>query len=201
MKERADAKEVMVKITDIYKAELARIKDYWKESAEKNVIENGRERIIAAEPPEKRLDTVREMKQEAYAKVQAAKNAWLDAEHEFFALHGEQITPDMGLLNDVVNPTVEQLQELAERYFHKNAVMEQAIINFAEKNKEKYRIVFAMPRTQTTAERLDVIEVFDKSMMKPRFEDSANRPESNIGAFDFMNCYKAILNQWLLKIV
>lgn len=199
MKVRADAKKLMSDIAEVYRKSLEEIREYWEESEEKRIVSNGRERIIAAEPPEERLERVGELKSKAYDKILELKGKWNAEEDLYFSLNGVDVTDDYKLLNEIINPSLEQLKNLAEKYFGKNWTMEQAILNFAN-GKDKYKAVLEMPHLQSKKERWEVIQFYDEKILKPRFEDSANRVNS-AGAFSYENCYIALRDKWLEKIV
>ena len=196
---RPDAKKLMNDIAEVYKKSVEQVAEYWKESGEKKTIENGRERILAAEPAEKRSDTIHTFQMNTIAEVDGLKEKWLADEKAFFALRGEDITDDMKLLNDVVNPTVDQLRDLAVKYFEKNAVMEQSILNFAKTHGEKYSIIFKMPHTQTTADRESIIDVFDVKMLRSAYLNTTSKPDED-NAFSYNNAYLPILNKAYEKI-
>lgn len=174
MKERADLKRLMLDISDVYLKSLKEIADYWEESKEKKTITNGRERIIAAEPEEKRIDTIHEMENVAFSKIQKLKADWEESENEYFTLAGENVTDDVKLLNEVFNPSLEQLKALAEKYFGKNWTMEQAIRNFAD-GKKKYASILDMPHTQSKEERLHILELYDSKQLRNMYKDTAER--------------------------
>ena len=199
MRTRADAKKLMSDIAEVYRKSLEEISAYWKESDEKRIFESGRERVIAAEPPEKRLDEVRELKSKAYGKILALKGKWQAEEDLYFALNGADVTDDFKLLNDVISPSVEQLKSLAEKYFGKNWTMEQAIVNFAN-GKDKYKSVMELPRVQPKEERWEIIQFYDEKMMKPMYENSANRINQPLKSYDYQNAYTLIRDKWLQKI-
>jgi hypothetical protein len=200
MKTRADAKKLMLDIADVYSKSLEEIEAYWKQAQERKIIENGRERFLAAEPPEKIADTIRELKGKAYGKIAELKADWEAKEDAFFSPDGTAITDDMKLLNDVFNPSFEQLKTLADRYFNKNAVMEQAIVNFAT-DKDKYKAILALPRTQTKGERKEIIEFYDTKVMKPRYSETADVGGVAVTMYDYQNCRKILVDRWLEKIV
>lgn len=197
---RANCKKLMEDIADVYLKSLGAIRKYWEESDERKVYVEGEERIIAAYPMDKRLLTVKKMKDETMAKVEAMISDWERQEVEFFTPHGEDMTDDAKLLSDLFNPSVEQLRVLAERYFNRNATMEQAILNFAE-GKDKYEAIRKMPHTQPTATRRDILENFNRIGLKPRFSDSAMNGGALNSAYSYENCYKIILSQWQGQIV
>ena len=196
MKIRADFKKLMVDISDVYLKSLKEIADYWKESEEKHIFSNGRERIIAAEPQEKRLDTIHEMENKAFEKISSLKAKWEDEENSFFTLAGENVTDDVKLLNDVFNPTLEQLKTLAEKYFNHNWTMEQAIINFAT-GKDKYNAILKLPRTQTKDERLHILDLYDSKQLRNRYKDTAERGGEAVKPYDFQNAYKIVFEKFV----
>lgn len=198
--ERADAKKLMRDIADVYSKSLDEIADYWKESEEKRIIQNGRERVIAAEPPEKRAEAVRNLKSKAYGKVAALIGDWTEKENVYFQLNGSDVTDDIKLLSDVFSPSIEQLQALANKYFGKNRTMEQAIVNFAN-GKDRYKAVLSIPRTQAKEDRADIIDFFDAKIMKPTYSDTADRGGIAAKPYDYQNARELLLNKWVEKIV
>lgn len=200
IKTRPDARKLMQEIADVYKNNLELVQKYWNDSKPKTVIENGIERELAAIPPEKIQDTIKDFQSKAFQKVESLIEKWNDEESEYFALHGEDLTPDKDLLNDVVNPSLEQLKELASRYFGKNNTMEQSIINFA-KGKDKYKAIMELPRTQTHAERKEIIDLYDKRILRPVYINSTQTPEKDYSAFYYTNCYIPIVDKWQSKVV
>ena len=200
MKTRADFRKLMQDISEIYLKSLKEIAKYWADSGEKKIFENGRERIIAAEPQEKRLDTVREFEDKAFAEIQTLKAEWEKSEDEFFNVSGTDATADKELLNDLFDPTKEQLITLAERYFNKNMVMEQMILNFAKERKQ-FSIILEMPHTQSKAERMDILELYDSKQLRNRYKDTAERGGKAEKMYDFQNCYERIFETYAAKIV
>lgn len=196
MKVRADFKKLMSDISEVYLKSLEEIADYWKDSEEKRIMENGRERILSAEPEEKRKDTVKELEHKAFAKIQALKDFWEKSEDEFFYPSGADFTADKELLSDVFNPSLEQLQLLAEKYFNKNMVMEQAILNYA-KNKEMYSGILLLPHTQSKEERLHILELYDSKQLRNMYKDTAERGGVAVKPYDFQNAYKLIFNKFV----
>lgn len=196
MKVRADFKKLMTDISEVYLKSLEEIAKYWKDSEEKRIMENGRERILSAEPEEKRKDTVKELEHKAFAKIQALKDSWEKSEDEFFYPSGADFTADKELLSDVFNPSLEQLQLLAEKYFNKNMVMEQAILNYA-KNKEKYSGILLLPHTQSKEERLNILELYDSKQLRGMYKDTAERGGVAVKPYDFQNWYKNIFDKFV----
>lgn len=196
MKERADLKRLMLDISDVYLKSLKEIADYWEESKEKKTITNGRERIIAAEPEEKRIDTIHEMENVAFSKIQKLKADWEESENEYFTLAGENVTDDVKLLNEVFNPSLEQLKALAEKYFGKNWTMEQAIRNFAD-GKKKYASILDMPHTQSKEERLHILELYDSKQLRNMYKDTAERGGLAVKPYDFQNAWEIIFNKFV----
>lgn len=196
MKVRADFKKLMSDISEVYLKSLKEIADYWKDSGEKRIMENGRERILSAEPEEKRKDTVKELEHKAFAKIQALKDSWEKSENEYFMIYGENITDDVKLLNEVFNPSLEQLQGLAQKYFGKNWTMEQAIRNFAD-GKKKYASILDMPHTQSKEERLHILELYDSKQLRNMYKDTAERGGIAQKPYDFQNAWEIIFNKFV----
>jgi len=195
MKTRADLKKLMLDISDVYLKSLKEIADYWEESKENKTITNGRERIIAAEPEEKRSDTIHEMENAAFSKIQKLKADWEKSEDEYFTLAGADITDDVKLLNEVFNPTLEQLKALAEKYFGKNWTMEQAIRNWVD-GKKKYASILDMPHTQSKEERLHILELYDSKQLRNMYKDTAERGGLAVKPYDFQNAWEIIFNKF-----
>lgn len=189
MKTRADFRKLLLDISDVYLKSLDEIAKYWKDSEEKKIFENGRERTIAAEPQEKRIDTIHEMENTAFSKIQKLKEDWEKSENEYFTFSSENITDDVKLLNEVFDPPLEQLKILAEKYFNKNWTMEYAIQKFAE-NKKKYASIFDMPHTQSKEERLHILELYDSKQLRNRYKDTAERGGTAQKLYDFQNVWK-----------
>lgn len=196
MKVRADLKKLMSDISDVYLKSLKEIADYWKDSEEKRIMENGRERILSAEPEEKRKDTVKELEHKAFVKIQALKDSWEKSENEYFMIYGENITDDVKLLSEVFNPSLEQLQGLAQKYFGKNWTMEQAIRNFAD-GKKKYASILDMPHTQSKEERLHILELYDSKQLRNMYKDTAERGGIAQKPYDFQNAWEIIFNKFV----
>lgn len=196
MKVRADFKKLMSDISEVYLKSLEEIAKYWKDSEEKRIMENGRERILSAEPEEKRKDTVKELEHKAFAKIQALKDSWEKSEDEFFYPSGADFTADKELLSDVFNPSLAQLKLLAEKYFNKNMVMEQAILNYADKKKQ-FASILEMPHTQSKEERLHILELYDSTQLRNRYKDTAERGGTAQKMYDFQNVYEAIFNKFV----
>ena len=195
MKPRADFKKLMLDISDVYLKSLKEIAEYWEESKEKKTITNGRERIIAAEPQEKRSDTIHEMENVAFSKIQKLKADWEESENEYFTLAGENVTDDVKLLNEVFNPSLEQLKALAEKYFGKNWTMEQAIRNFAD-GKKQYASILDMPHTQSKEDRLHILDLYDSKQLKGMYKDTAERGGLAVKPYDFQNAWEIIFNKF-----
>lgn len=196
MKERADLKKLMADISDVYLKSLKEIADYWEESKEKKTVENGRERTIAAEPDEKRMDTIHEMESQAFAKIQTLKDSWEKAEDDYFTLAGENVTDDVKLLNEIFDPSLEQLKKLAEKYFGKNWTMECAIRNFLD-GKKKYASILDLPHTQSKEERLNILELYDSKQLRGMYKDTAERGGLAVKPYDFQNWYKNIFDKFV----
>lgn len=199
-KVRPDCRKLMADIAETYLAGMKEIRKYWEESGEKKTTYNGMERIMAAEPPEKRLDTVRELKGKYYAKVNALRSAWDAGEAEYFSLHGEDLTDDAKLLNDALNPTIDQLVDVYKRYVGKNWTMENAIRQFCL-NKDKYKALLALPRTQGREERAEIVELYDGRIMRPMFTRTADNVNNGLSAFDYEAGYKLYLEKFQEKIL
>lgn len=196
MKVRADFKKLMTDISEVYLKSLEEIAKYWKDSEEKRIMENGRERILSAEPEEKRKDTVKELEHKAFAKIQALKDSWEKSEDEFFYPSGADFTADKELLSDVFNPSLAQLKLLAEKYFNKNMVMEQAILNYADKKKQ-FASILEMPHTQSKEERLHILELYDSTQLRNMYKDTAERGGVAVKPYDFQNAYKLIFDKFV----
>lgn len=197
---RPNCKKLMEDIADVYLKSLAEIRKYWEESGERKVYVENEERVLAAYPMDKRLLTVKEMKDKAISKVDGMIRDWEKEEAAFFQLAGADVTEDVKVLNDVFNPTMEQLRTLAEKYFNKNATMEQAILNFAD-GKEKYAAITKMPHTQPTAARREILENFNRIGLKPRYSDTAMNGGKMNSVYGYEYCYKILLNQWQSQII
>ena len=196
MKARADFKKLMSDISDVYLKSLKEISAYWKDSGEKRTTENGRERIIAAEPEEKRLEAVHEMESKAFSEIQALKDAWEKSEDEFFLPSGADITPDEKLLDESFGITIDQLKALANKYFGQNMTMEQKILTFA-KNKEKYSGILLLPHTQSKEDRLNILELYDSKNLRGMYKSTAERGGDAVKPYDFQNWYKNILDKFI----
>ena len=197
---RPNCKQLLLDICNDYEKALSDVQKYVHDTDKKEFVENGIERKIEALPIEKRKDGINEIFATVEDTVKAKIDDWQAKEKAFFELNGEDITDDIKLLNETVNPSIEQLQVIASRYFGKNYTMEQAIFNYC-RGKKGLSVVMDLPHTQPFEERAGVVNDFYTRMIKPRFTETALNmlygKKSSIAFSDYVKSYLEIYEKKL----
>lgn len=197
---RPNCKQLLLDICNDYKKALSDIQKYVHDTDKREFVENGVKRKIEALPIEKRNDGINEISEKVDNVIKARIDDWKAKEKAYFELNGGDITDDIKLLNDVVNPSIKQLQVIAGRYFGKNYTMEQAIFNYC-RGKEGLSVIMDLPHTQSFEERAGVVDNFYTRMIKPRFiEAASNMLYNKKSSITFSDCVKSYLEIYEKKI-
>lgn len=197
---RPNCKQLLLDICNDYEKALPEVQKYVQDTGKREFIENGVERKIEALPIAKRTDGINLICDKVDSVIKARIDDWKTKEKAFFELNGDDITDDIKLLNDVVNPSIEQLQVIAGRYFGKNYTMEQAIFNYC-RGKAGLSVILDLPHTQSFEERAGVVDNFYTRMLKPRFIETAmNMLYGKKSAIAFSDIVKSYLEVYEKKI-
>lgn len=192
---RPNCKQLLLDICNDYEQALSDVQKYVHDTDKREFVENGVKRKIEALPIEKRTDGINEISGKVDNVIKARIDDWTAKEKAFFELNGDDITDDIKLLNDVVNPSIEQLQVIAGRYFGKNYTMEQAIFNYC-RGKAGLSVILDLPHTQSFEERAGLVNDFYTRMLKPRFIETAlnmlYEKKSSIAFSDYVKSYLEI---------